>query len=802
VTKKNNFKRESLSFDVDAQLIRELGERLVSRNHIGISELIKNSYDADSPLVEVILSNVNSLNREESELTIADSGNGMSFQTVEKHWMTIGTSNKRQAPLSDTYGRPVTGNKGIGRFACQRLAERLELVTCAKTKDGYDHTLVRFEWDDFKPGQSLSTIECEYEYYSSPNGSPGTTLKLKGLRDKVTDRDFKMLLKSISLISIAKQTKREGYTDDPGFEATIAAPEFENLMGAERFTADEKLLSAGWGTVTGNIDKFGGVKFTLESKDTECQTYNVEREGFIPLNGINFTIHIIPLKGRDQIDPRRAPSLLTEGNLRDIRNIYSGIKLYLNGFRVYPYGEVAEGDDWLGIAYDISRRRGGSEYQELNDLALSLGLPTPSRAMLNHPGTRSLIGSVEIKGEATQAFEVKMDREGLVETKNFSKLKELIRMSLDWATINYEAWLLRARKNKHQAVIKRFEDSHGRAFDDDKSRFIKAIETLDSNRQQDFFDDLAIGHELENTKSNSSEIEESKSDNTAVIDSKFEEEAEHQKEQLDIAREYALSQYEALDAEVELLRAVSATAPLLFVFAHEVKGIAHSLLSQSSELKLIADKVEDPSIKAKLTEMAKGASLYKQSFDDLFELFDVFSDSASNTKKKISFKNLFSRVKTGFSFFTKQFNIKLTFDEVSPTWKVPKLNQAEAYSVLINLLSNSIKSLIASKSKVRKLHVSLRREESSYSMIVQDNGIGLSEEHWEKVFEARVYDPEGKLYSSVSSELSDEQLSNLGKGSGLGLNIVRNILRKHKCEVSFIAPSKNWKAEVQVIIGS
>ncbi|WP_214654606.1 hypothetical protein, partial [Vibrio anguillarum] len=66
------------------------------------------------------------------------------------------------------------------------------------------------------------------------------------------------------------------------------------------------------------------------------------------------------------------------------------------GFRVYPYGDVNEGDDWLSIAHDISRRRGPSDYPELIDLASEMGLEKPSRVMLNHPGTRSLIGDVVI----------------------------------------------------------------------------------------------------------------------------------------------------------------------------------------------------------------------------------------------------------------------------------------------------------------------------------------------------------------------------------------------------------------------
>ncbi|OBU43757.1 hypothetical protein AYY27_03950 [Photobacterium damselae] len=451
---KKNLKSDSLTFDVDAQLITELGERLVSRNHIGISELIKNSYDADSPLVNVTLSNVTKHNLYNSELVVSDKGLGMTFQTVKDNWMTIGTSNKRDNPLSKLFGRPVTGNKGIGRFACQRLAERLELETCAKTDNGYDNTTVHFEWDDFTPGQSLSKVTCQYEYFHSSTGTAGTILKLKGLRERITERDFKMILKSVSLISIAEQTRRDGYPDDPGFETTVTAPEFAQLMGDSTFKVDDKLLRAGWGTVTGKVGNEGHVFFSLDSKNTEIQTYSIQNKEYIPLSDISFTVHIIPLKSRDGIENQRNPTLLTGGSLKDIHNLYSGIKLYLNGFRVYPYGEVSEGDDWLRISHDISRRRGPSDFPELHDVAKHMGITSPTRVMLNHPGTRSLVGNVLIQGQAVNSFEVKMDREGLVSSDNFSNLKKIIRMSLDWATINYEAWLIRERKKKHNEVKK------------------------------------------------------------------------------------------------------------------------------------------------------------------------------------------------------------------------------------------------------------------------------------------------------------------------------------------------------------
>ncbi|WP_196360502.1 hypothetical protein, partial [Vibrio anguillarum] len=98
--------------------------------------------------------------------------------------------------------------------------------------------------------------------------------------------------------------------------------------------------------------------------------------------------------------------------------------------------------------------------------------------MLNHPGTRSLIGDVVISGKAVEAFQVKMDREGLVADANFKSLKKAIRMSLDWATINYEAWLIRERKKQHAKKLEAFEKSIGNEFESTESRITKAINTL------------------------------------------------------------------------------------------------------------------------------------------------------------------------------------------------------------------------------------------------------------------------------------------------------------------------------------
>ena len=641
----------------------------------------------------------------------------------------------------------------------------------------------------------------------------GTTLRLKSLRERVTERDFKMILKSITLISIATPARRQGYEEDPGFSASITAPEYKALIGDAAFKADEKLLNSGWGTVSGTVDGNGLLLFTLDCKETELQTYSYTDEKYKELSGVSFKIYIIPLKTRDGIENRKDATLLTSTVINEITQTHSGIKLYLNGFRVYPYGEVSEGDDWLGIAHDISRRRGPSDFSELQDLAAHMGLTAPNRAMLNHPGTRSLIGNVIIEGQAVNAFQVKMDREGLVADENFNKLKEVLRMCLDWVTINYEAWLHRQRKQKHEKVTKDFEESIGNKFESTESRITKAINTLWSEEEYDTDSPLEDEVDHESNTHSAQKLEEhwkqqepnSGTSSTVRPTLLSSEEpnvvSKDAKAQKNSAKAYLISETKELEAELELLRALSATAPLLFVFAHEVNGIAQALNSQSARLRLISDQIDDLSIKNELFDIAQSAEFYKKSFDDLLDLFDVFSDSTNKASKTVTYRSLFNRIQTGFKFFLKHYDIELTFNEVKATTGIPKLNSAEAYSVFINLISNSIKSLIASNSTQRFIEISVIQEHDIHYIIFKDNGIGLKKEHWQKVFEPRIFDPEGNLYSSVSSKLGNEKISNLGKGSGLGLNIVKNILKKHQGTVEFTNPTSGWNAQVQVTIG-
>lgn len=765
----------NVQFSVDAQLIGELGERLVTNHYIALAELIKNAYDADSPTVSISLENVTRLasgKETPSSITVSDCGTGMSFDEIDAHWMTIATPNKQDNPISKKYGRPKTGNKGIGRFACQRLAEELVIVSVAKVGGGYETTEVHFDWSDFEPGKDVTTIPCSYTTSRSPRGKTGVTLKLLGIRDYWTERDYKMLLKSVALISVASPIKRAKFKEDPGFKISVTSDEFE--VGQTEI--GHKMLNAGWGRLKGKVLKNGQLKLSLNHKGIDtAATYQFAVNN--QLAGITFDIYIIP--GRSKytgIENRRDPSILTLNKREEIKSEQSGIRLYLNNFRVYPYGDNRSGDDWLGISRDNARRR-STPSQTLQKISRSLGIKDFNRAALNHPGPDALIGSVNISDEAIDYFVAKMDREGLIETGVFADLRSCIRISLDWATLHYESFL----RAELQRIKKETEE-----------QFRKTTESTTSTPKELVSEALTF---IRDSTSRSNESisgrQSADSEHGKSYPEKTEEHRSSELEKVSAAAELIETQFDAYDAELDTLRSVAATAPLMFVFSHEFKGIISSLLTHAGELEGMANKISDEAISQKLFKMAAEARTASTQYTKVIKLFDVFSDSQNFKNKKVLIKSVVDQVTGGFQYLVEEFKIDVDAKDINPVLKTNKLNEAELYSIVINAFSNAVKASIVKKGN-RKIAITTDKRDGYVELNFLDDGVGLSDSSKQEVFEPFVSDPEGKIYSSLNSALGDTQLATLGKGSGLGLHIVRSIVSKHGGSVGFVTPPKNW----------
>jgi hypothetical protein len=81
-----------------ARLMLMLGVELISSEAVAVSELVKNSYDADASTVLVSLSDATS--ERPAMLTVMDDGLGMSAQIVVRTWPEPATPSRRRRKIS------------------------------------------------------------------------------------------------------------------------------------------------------------------------------------------------------------------------------------------------------------------------------------------------------------------------------------------------------------------------------------------------------------------------------------------------------------------------------------------------------------------------------------------------------------------------------------------------------------------------------------------------------------------------------------------------------------------------------
>ena len=143
-----------IPFQTEGRLLQELGLRLVASPEVALVELIKNSYDADSPTCIVRLED------DEQTLVVADEGHGMTFTDFKTKWMRIATSSKVKEEHSPKYHRRFTGEKGIGRFAVRYLGDHLTLQSVAfdENHDCMTQLTAIFDWPDLDAAEDLSLI--------------------------------------------------------------------------------------------------------------------------------------------------------------------------------------------------------------------------------------------------------------------------------------------------------------------------------------------------------------------------------------------------------------------------------------------------------------------------------------------------------------------------------------------------------------------------------------------------------------------------------------------------------------------
>ena len=236
---------KTLTFDVSANLQKLVGEELVTNEEMAIIELIKNAYDSGARTATIRIQPITA--REPGYIKITDDGPGMSFDEFKRIFMFAGYSERDTEAKTAT--RIPTGEKGIGRFAADKLGSKLELIT--KKFGGQDALRVDFDWSAFRNKRKrFSEIKVPYRYVKNtelPNS--GTILIIQGLRTKWDRKKAEAIRSSLaSLLNPFRRPERFNvylqYPNSPDVSGEIRQepPESPDYELRFKVSEDGKLL--------------------------------------------------------------------------------------------------------------------------------------------------------------------------------------------------------------------------------------------------------------------------------------------------------------------------------------------------------------------------------------------------------------------------------------------------------------------------------------------------------------------------------------------------------------------------------
>lgn len=727
--------QEHARFSVDSGLITRLGQELVSRQETAVAELVKNSYDADARVVT--LSFIDADNGG-GTLIVEDNGEGMSRADLINGFMRISSANKINNPFSKKFLRKRAGQKGIGRFAVQRLGTNLTIIT--KTDDSPQALKLEIDWNDYDSISELALVSHKISI-DTETQKTGTKLIINNLRDRWSTASVKRIYRYITdVISpcIAPPEFPQKFDKDTGcIEKNADADETKDYFSVSflKIDAGEKklvkpdLLNAtdyALAKITGNVDEKGiahysiySEKFDINLTGTVSSDFSEQNEAipehFSQLPEMTFEAFYFILDTK-HVPPNKLRALQEETKK------YGGIRLYRNGFRVLPYGEP--GDDWLKL--DKSVR---------------------DRVLLPPHGNNNYWGYVDIRDQKNIFCETS-SREGLLETESFIQLKNMLFKLIISATLQIN----RSRGVKLSASQRKNDDGSWEPLDIKLRNIARLVYELDEEDE----DDVSIEAKKRKRK-------KKKALKDALKDAENAKKA-FQKKYL---------------AERNRLRILASIGLSMAQFSHEIKNSVDYITCDLDELRKNASNTE---------AVLRTEKNLSENIAALYSYTSFFDEAVSHSLiTELEPLDIFVHIK-GFRnshlVTAQNYNIEMPEIDVHEYRLFTKpMHPSELAAILFNLFSNSVKA-IKRTGEPGKIAFSCGRENENVFFEFSDTGDGISEEDAPHIFE--------EFFTTTAPKSYDEFSSNDMRGCGLGLKIVKDIVDSYRGSIELVSPPEGF----------
>lgn len=327
---------------------------------------------SDAQTQDQLLSALQEAHARFNTITVADTGSGMSLDGLRNNFLVIGTaSRKREVDVALAGGAttsPYLGEKGIGRLSAMRLGERLRVET-AKSNEASMNVL-EINWHDFDDAESMLDQIPVDPVAAGEKPQPdwsGTRIVISDLAENWTEVRVKEMAES----EFARLT-------DP-FSDAASRPRIALFWNGERLTVPimpKALLDACHAKMTGEYKIVDGqpvLTCVVEAIDLGFEHPHEIEKVTMTLPDLQGNItgkdSIIEDSALTSVGPfsfeaywynrRRLGELDAIGDRQTVlraQEKWSGILMFRDRFRVFPYGE--DNDDWLSLDRKALRRSG------------------------------------------------------------------------------------------------------------------------------------------------------------------------------------------------------------------------------------------------------------------------------------------------------------------------------------------------------------------------------------------------------------------------------------------------------------
>ena len=758
-------------FTVDTHIFSELGELLVGRESTALVELIKNSYDADSRAV--IVEGTRLDDPEHGRITIVDNGTGMTEDEFENGFLRIATRIKLEGSRrSPVFNRRFTGEKGIGRLALHKLARHAQIKSYKWNKvPGGDQSFsavrqgleATIDWDLIETKRTLDQIEeSQAVRVQRLNGNSndhvsGTTITLTRLRKKWLDADIAHFHDDVATLVPPEILVREipesvlsepsifstprfrdfGSADSSEFALTfLGSLALSEDMRASSMQAANWILEVDCDAEAGTIRYFIGP--TLKTKEEYPDSESRYFERHLPKDDPEVSFQARILQRSLKTWPRR----------------HQGIRIYMEGFRVLPYGEPT--DDWLDLNLDYTSR-GVGRFRSFETDDYSDIVEEDAQAKLVTQPNAAYFGAVFLTHDGAPRLRMLVNREGFLPGPDIAIIQKHLRVGIDLLVrLRYATTKLKKRRLSRDA-----------------ERQIEATKTADVREQpsakiiqQDFF-----------------QSRQAISDARAALSAGDPKAAEAALERTAKPMSQVEGHISDIMSEASMLRILASVGTEMNAFAHEINGLLEIAVSLERQLdKILHTFLREEQIRAKLKSIRVAAHDLRQSLErQSVYLVDITSVDARRRRSRQLIADRFDSALKLLKSSTERRGIVIE-NHIEKTLRSPPMFPAELTAIFTNLLSNAVKF----GNKSGRIRAWGEQSTNEVCIRVENTGDKVDPEDSDKWFEP---------FRSTTTQID----ARLGQGMGLGLTIARSMLEEYGARIVFVKPSPGFDTALEII---